>query len=182
MELPELCSSRVIAQVFGVSSKRVQQMTADGILETVETPKGRRYEFAATVQRYIRHLSDKANRRGTPEGLEEQKLEAEVRLKEAKAEEAELALDELRGSLHRSEDVEAVTTDHVLLLRSMLLAMPGRLAVDCAQARTAAEASERLRREVNDILARLAEYRYDPEEYRRRVRERRGWEEAADEE
>lgn len=182
-EKPDMRSSAAIARVFGLTSKRVQQLTADGVLETTETPKGRRYDFLPTIQRYVKYLSDKASGREkdrTTASLEEQKLEAEVRLKEAKAESAELELAELRGEMHRAEDVEAVTTDHVLLLRSMLMSLPGRLAVDCAQAQTPAEASEQVRREVYGILNSLTQYRYDPEEYRKRVRDRNGWGEAQD--
>ena len=109
--------------------------------------------------------------------LEQQKLQAEVEMKQAKADAAKLELDELRGKMHRAEDVEAITTDHVLFFRSMLMAMPGKLAVDCANCKTAAEAAERIKKEVYFILDNLTEYRYDPEEYKRRVRERRGWEE-----
>ena len=77
--------------------------------------------------------------------------------------------------MHRSEDVEAVITDLVYLIRSMLVALPGRLAVDAAQAQTAAEASVIIRKEVYKILEELADYQYDPEEFAKRVREREGW-------
>ena len=129
---------------------------------------------------YIKYLSDKANGREKKETdalLETEKLTAEKRIKEAKAEMAELELQEQKGKLHRAEDVEAIVTDHVLFLRSMLMALPGKLAVDCANCKTAAEAAARIEREVHFVLENLAEYRYDPEEYKKRVRERRGWDE-----
>ena len=77
--------------------------------------------------------------------------------------------------MHRSEDVEAVMTDLVYTIRSMLMALPGRLAVDVFGAGSAAEASDLIRAEVYKILAELAGYRYDPEVYAQRVREREGW-------
>ena len=95
----------------------------------------------------------------------------------AKAEMAELELKELKGELHRASDVEAITTDHVMFVRSMLMALPGKLAVDLAAIQTASEAAERVKQEVYAILQRLSDYRYDPEEYKRRVRERQGWNE-----
>ena len=106
--------------------------------------------------------------------LEEAKLRAEARIKKARAEMAELHADELAGKLHRAEDVEAITTDHVLYMRSMLLAMPGKLAVDLAAIQTATEAAECVKREVYYVLKNLANYRYDPDEYAKRVRERNG--------
>ena len=173
-----LQTTQVIAKIFGVSTRRVEQLKTEGIIKGQGKPT--KYDLLPTIQAYIRYLSDKANGREKKEAmadLEEQKLKAEVDMKRSKAEAAALELAELRGKLHRAEDVEAITTDHVLYFRSMLMALPGKLAVDCANCKTPAEVSERIRREVNFILKNLTEYRYDPEEYKRRVRERRGWDE-----
>lgn len=175
-------TSAQVGKVFHLTSKRIQQLTADGIIETVETPKGRRYDWDATVERYIAYLSEKAHgreRKNSTEKLEEQKLQAEVDIKQAKAEIAQLELDELRGKLHRAEDVEAITTDHVLFFRSMLIGMPGKLAVDLGGTHTAAEQAERVKKEICFILDQLANYKYDPAEYKKRVMERQGWEHRA---
>lgn len=77
--------------------------------------------------------------------------------------------------MHSAEDVEAMTTDLCLAVRSSLLSMPGRLAVDVAEAQNTAEVSEIIKKAVNEILDDLTRYEYNPEEYRRRVRERQGW-------
>ena len=53
----EYRTSAQVAKVFRMTSKNVQRLTADGILETVETPKGRRYDWDKTVERYIIYLS-----------------------------------------------------------------------------------------------------------------------------
>ncbi|OPA76983.1 protoporphyrinogen oxidase [Paenibacillus selenitireducens] len=170
----------MIAKIFGVTSKRVQQLAADGTIETIDTPKGRRYDLIPTVQMYITHLADKANGREKKEkdsDLETLKLEAETKNKIAKSRMVELELAELEGSMHRAEDVESVLTDHIMLVRSMLMAMPGKLAVDLSKSKTATEASERIKREVYQIMGYLAEYKYDPDEFKKRVRERQGWSE-----
>lgn len=166
----------VIAKIFGVTTRRVEQLKSEGIIQGQGHPT--KYDLLPTIQVYIRFLSDKAYGREKKEvmaDLEREKLQAEAEIKKAKAEAAQLELKELKGKLHKAEDVEAITTDHVLFLRSMLMAMPGKLAVDCANCKTAAEAAERIKREVYYILDRLTEFRYDPEEYAKRVRERRGW-------
>ena len=173
-----LQSTKVIATLFGVSTRRVEQLKAEGIIKGQGRPA--KYDLLPTIQAYIRYLSDKANgreKKQTDADLETKKLDAESRYKQAKAEMAELELKELRGDLHRSSDVEAITTDHVMFLRSMLMALPGALAVDLAAIDTPAEAADRIRQEVNSILNRAANYRYDPEQYRERVRERQGWNE-----
>ena len=171
-----LQSTQVIAKIFGVSTRRVEQLKTEGVIKGQGKPT--KYDLLPTIQAYIRYLSDKANgreKKETTAELEEAKLRAEVDIKEAKAKAAQMELKELQGKMHRAEDVEAITTDHVLFLRSMLMAMPGKLAVDLAGPHTAPEQADRVKREVYYLLERLAEYRYDPEEYRARVRERQGW-------
>lgn len=171
-----LQSTQVIAKIFGVSTRRVEQLKTEGVIKGQGKPT--KYDLLPTIQAYIRYLSDKANgreKKETTAELEEAKLRAEVDIKEAKAKAAQMELKELQGKMHRAEDVEAITTGHVLFLRSMLMAMPGKLAVDLAGTHTAPEQADRVKREVYYLLERLAEYRYDPEEYRARVRERQGW-------
>ena len=73
------------------------------------------------------------------------------------------------------DSVEAITTDLVFNIRSMLMAMPGRLAVDTAELASPAETSARIQEEVNEILLSLSQYHYDPEEYKKRVKDRQGW-------
>lgn len=175
-ENQNLQGAAVIAKIFGVSTRRIEQLKAEGIIKGQGKPT--RYDLLPTIQAYIKYLSDKANGREKKEKdakLETDKLDAEKRIKAAKAEVAEMELAELQGKLHRAEDVEAITTDHVLFLRSMLMAMPGKLAVDLAGDHTAAEQAEVVKREVYHILDQLAGYRYDPDEYKKRVKERQGW-------
>lgn len=177
-ENQNLQSKKVIATIFGVTTRRIEQLTAEGIIKGQGRPA--KYDLLPTIQAYIRYLSDKANgreKKQTDADLETKKLDAESRYKQAKAEMAELELRELRGELHRASDVEAITTDHVMFLRSMLMTLPGALAVDLADIDSPAEAADRIRQEVNSILNRAANYRYDPEQYRERVRERQGWNE-----
>lgn len=177
-----LQSTQVIAKIFGVSTRRVEQLKTEGVIKGQGKPT--KYDLLPTIQAYIRYLSDKANGREKKETkveLEEKRLQHEVAFKEAKAEKARLELKELQGKMHRAEDVEAITTDHVLYLRSMLMAMPGKLAVDLSGTHTAPEQAERVKQEVYYILENLANYRYDPEEYKKRVMEREGWNNREDE-
>ena len=172
----------IIAKLFQVTVRRIQQLTQEGILATVEIKEGnrtlRRYDLMPTIQAYIKYLSDKAYGREQKESVtdkEEAKLQAEVDIKRAKARIAQLELDELEGRMHSAEDVEAMTTDLCLAVRSALLSIPGQLAVDVAETTDAAEISEIIKSTVNDILDELSRYEYNPDEYRRRVRERQGW-------
>ena len=175
-ENQNLQSTQVIAKIFGVTTRRVEQLKTEGIIKGQGKPT--KYDLLPTIQAYIKYLSDKAYGREEKKSkveTEEQKLKAEANLKTNKARIAELQVKELEGKMHRSEDVEAMTNDLVYTIRSMLLALPGRLAIDVMQAKTANEASAIIRAECYKVLEELSEYKYDQEEYQRRAREREGW-------
>ena len=168
----------IIAKLFGVTERRVQQLAKEGIIPAVGQ-RPYQFDLLPVVQAYIKYLSNKANGKEAKSTdtvqAESDKLRAEADLKQSKAKIAELQLKELEGNMHRSEDVEAMTTDLVYTVRSMITALPGRLAMDVTQAANAAEASAIIRSECYKILDELANYKYDPEAYQRRVREREGW-------
>lgn len=175
-----LQGSETIAKLFGVTERRVQQLAKEGIIPAA-SQRPYKFDLLLTVQAYIKYLSDKANGREAKGSdtvqAEIDKLRAEADLKQHKAKMAEMQLKELDGEMHRSEDVEAMTTDLVYTIRGMIMALPGRLAMDVVQVKTAAEASALIRAECYKILEELAGYKYDPEAYQRRVRDREGWSE-----
>lgn len=176
-ETPGYWPTTKIAELFELTARRIQQLTQDGVLKTHETPAGRRYNVAEATKDYLRYMRRQLEQKQSAQNnkLETDKLQAEVDIKSAKARVAELQLAELEGTMHRAEDVEAMTTDLVFSIRSALMAMPGRLAVDTAELTSPAETSVRIQEEVNEILRSLSQYQYDPEEYKKRVKDRQGW-------
>ena len=176
-----LQGSDIIAKLFGVTDRRVQQLAKEGVIPAAQT-RPYKFDLLPTVQAYIKHLSEKANGKEQKNAdtvqAEADKLRAEADLKQSKAKIAELQLKELEGTMHRSEDVEAMTNDLVYTVRSMIMALPGRLAMDVVQTTSANEASAVIRSECSKILNELAGYQYDPEAYQRRVRDREGWSES----
>ena len=78
--------------------------------------------------------------------------------------------------MHRSEDVAAMTEDLIYTIRGSLMALPGRLAADVVNVRTAAEAAVVIRTEVYKLMDELSQHRYDPQKYEERVRNRMKWE------
>ena len=150
-------STTELAAVLGISARRVQQLTQDGVLDTVSRGK---FALAEAVQSYIRYLGRDAM------------TESEKKLEEAKAK-----ADELSGQMHRSEDVAAMTSDLIYTMRGALMAFPGRVAIDAAAISDPAEEAEYLRKEVYELCGQLAQYRYDPKAYEARVRDRLSWSE-----
>lgn len=166
----------VVAKIFGVSTRRVEQLKAEGIIKGEGRPT--RYDLLPTIMAYIKYLSDKAHGREKKESLEqknEKKLDAEIKFKQAKADKAKLELDELKGTLHRAEDIERLTNELVFSVRSILLALPGRVAMDLASINTAPEVSEYMAKHCASLLDELATHEYDPDKYAELVREREGW-------
>ena len=176
-----LQSTEIMAKLFELDPRRVQQLAKEGVLPAA-SQRPYKFDLLPTVKAYIRYLRDRANGKEAKTAdtvkAEADKLRAEADLKQSKAKIAELQLKELGGKMHRSEDVEAMTNDLVYTARSMIMALPGRLAMDVVQAGSANEASALIRTECYKILNELAGYQYDPEAYRRRVRDREGWSDA----
>ena len=167
-------STTELARILGLSARRVQQMAQDG---TIPTASRGRFRLADSVQRYITFIT------GNKMSEDEQKTEkarrvAEVSIKAAKATMAKLEASELQGKMHRAEDVMAITEEMANTMRSLLLALPGRLAVDVTNARSAAEASVIIKEAVHAIMREMSKFQYDPAKYEERVRERLNWDAA----
>lgn len=178
------CKIETISKLFGVTVRRVQQLTQEGVIETEKINGKTAYDLIETTRAYIRYLSDKAygrEKKASAEGHDLRKAEADADWKEARAAIANLELSELEGNLHRSEDVEEAFSDFASTVRAAFLSLPGRLAVDTANAVTAMETSALIQEVVNDTLNALAGYQYDPEFYKKKVREREGWRERDEE-
>ncbi len=174
-----MVTSSEIAKLIGKTTKTVQDLTNNGILPAVETKNGKRvsrkYDKYETIRAYIGYVEERAlKKNGTDR--EQEKLQVEVETKKTRLKMFQLQLEELEGRLHASEDVESMTDDLVLCVRSSLLAVPGQLAVDLAEMSDATEVSARLLETVCGILDDLSNYKYDRKAYEKRARERKGWE------
>lgn len=167
----DVVSATTLAGILGLSARRVHQLVQDDIIRAVS--RGR-YELGDSVRRYISYL-EKTRRNGDAD-LEKERQEAEVRLKTAKSIIAKHEADELDGTMHRAEDVQAMTEQLLATIRAALMAMPGRLAADVADCKTPAEASKAIRKETSAVLRELEGFRYEPAKYRELVRGRRKWE------
>ena len=118
-----LQNAAIIAKLFGVTDRRIQQLAKEGIIPAAQK-RPYMFDLLPTVQSYIRYLSDKANGREAKSAdtaqVEMEKLRAEADMKRSKADMAAMQLKELEGKMHRSEDVEAVTNDLVYTVRRRL--------------------------------------------------------------
>ena len=171
--LKKMVSTQEVADIIGKGIRTVQDLAKSGIL-TCEKVKGKnQYNLYTVIREYCSYVAKREEKKYS--SAEEEKTAADARIKVAKAEIVELELMELKGRLHAAEDVEDMTADLALVIRSSLMAMPGRVSVELADIDDATEISECLKKEIYAILEDLSNYEYNPEEYRKRVRSRRGW-------
>lgn len=120
----------IIAQLFGVTVRRIQQLTQEGVLPTTETPEGRRYDLVPTIQKYVQYLSDKAygkNRSEKETELRQQKLEADIALKESQGELHRLKTEIAAGKYISIEEVTLDYTRFFVTFKKFAMSLPSRL-------------------------------------------------------
>lgn len=123
-------STHTIAQLFGVTDRHIQKLSQDGILPATETSSGRQYDLVPTIQAYIRYLRDAAHGKTGSEReqeLKQQKMMADIALKENQNELHRLKLDIATG---KYIPVEEATLDYArffVAFKKFAMALPGRL-------------------------------------------------------
>lgn len=150
--------TEVIANLFGVSVRRIQQLTQDGVISTVKTKQGTRYELAPTIQKYIKYLSDKAygkSKSETEAKLKEQKLKAEIALKESQGELHRLRTEIAAGNYISVEEVKLDYSRFFISFKKFAMSLPSKLAgrltgfVDPVEVR---QIEKELQKEVTKLL------------------------------
>ena len=122
----------VIASLFNLTVRRIQQLTQEGILPTVETLGGRRYDLVPTIQRYIKYLSDKAYGKSHSDAeneLKRQKLEKEIELKELQGEYRSIQNAIAHGKYIGVDKVEEDYRRFFTIVKKFLLSIPSKLSV-----------------------------------------------------
>lgn len=132
-QVPEWASTTAIAQLIGRSTRRVQQLTQDGVLSTEVPPGGgaRRYRTARTIQDYMAYQEQKARENLSGSTLEEltiKKLQAEVELKESQGALHKLKTAIAEGKYLPAEQVQGDLSDFLRRLKQFADRIPARAA------------------------------------------------------
>jgi phage terminase Nu1 subunit (DNA packaging protein) len=172
----KLFNTKYVANLFKRDESSIQKLAKGKILPYVEkTREGYQFDLPKTMIAYIYYLQEIVDRRPkNTEEQEKQRLEAEIKLKEAKAEIAQIDLKELKGEMLRACDVQAFIEDLAATTKSLLMGLPGRLAMDLAHANTASEKSAIIEEAIFEVLNQLTEYDFNIDFYKQRVAERHG--------
>ena len=166
-------STEELALKLGCTAEWVRQLGDKGALNIIrKTGRQRYFDLFESITTYITYIRDER----TQDSLTDEQIKlADLKYKTARAGKMELELAEFKSQMHRAEDIEAVVGDMVARIRAAILSLPGRLAVDTAEASTAMETSAIIKKAVDDLLNELADYRYKKEDYKRLVAEREKW-------
>ena len=132
-QVPEWASTTAIAQLIGRSTRRVQQLTQDGVLSTEVPPGGgaRRYRTARTIQDYMAYQEQKIRDELSGSTLEEltiKKLQAEVELKESQGALHKLKTAIAEGKYLPAEQVQGDLSDFLRRLKQFADRIPARVA------------------------------------------------------
>jgi len=124
--------SKIIARLFKISVRRVQQLTQEGVLSTVAVIEGgrtlRRYDLVPTIQAYVAYLSDKAYGRSSATAkekeLKEKKMEAEAELKASQAELHKLRTKIASGDYISREEVKIDYSRFFVVFKKFVSSIP----------------------------------------------------------
>ncbi len=173
-----------ICSFTGKTKQWIGQLAKDGILNRKRTDWGFMFEVQETMSAYCEMLEA----RGNPENLTEEELaweghrrKAETELKVSKATMAKLEAQEMQGKMHRADDVAEFWDDMGYAIRAVMMAMPGRVAVDMARETGADPAicAEIIKKECYAGLEELQRHRYNAKFYEEKVRGRMNWDNPA---
>lgn len=138
-----------LCSLLELTPRRVQQLTAEGILFKVE--RGR-YDLVKSVRGYIAYLRDRAERSAS---ITEDTALSRKRMADAQI--AELDLEVRRGERIPAADVEEMMQRVASTVRTNILAVPAKVAPLITGKKTAAQVEGIVRTAIDDALLALTE-------------------------
>jgi len=129
-----LVSTTELAQLFGLSDRRIQQLTADGTIHAevakVDGHNVRRYDLLPTVHDYVTSLQEKLSKgRRTDKEIElkNQKLEADIALRESQGELHRLKTAIAAGDYISVEEVRLDYAKFFVIFKKFAMSLPARI-------------------------------------------------------
>ena len=129
-----LISTMELAQLFGLSDRRIQQLTADGTIHaevvTVDGHQVRRYDLIPTVHDYVTNLQEKIKKGSRTEKeieLREQKMQADIALKESQGELHRLKTEIAAGQYISVEEVKLDYAKFFVVFKKFAMSIPARV-------------------------------------------------------
>lgn len=154
-------SSKILSEVFGVGDRMIRRLAEEKIV--VRNSHGK-YLFLESVKNYILALKvSKAGQQIKSDMDDTLDLDEEKAIHEhVKRQITELKLQLIKGSLHKSEDVERVISNMFANFKSKMEAMPAKLAKKL-EGKRKSEIQKILLDEITGALSELSSY--NPADY-----------------
>ena len=140
-----------IAKLLDLTPRRVQQLSAEGVIPKAE--RGR-YELVPAIQGYIRYLKERSIKADTSG---DDYNAHRTRLTKARADLAEMEKEQIREQLIPAGDVERAWIDVSQNMRQKLLAFPQRVAPEVYAAEKLIEVKSILKDNIYDALKEISE-------------------------
>lgn len=148
-----IVNTKTVANIFGLTSRRINQMVEEGIIDRLGPGK---FDLLDTVNKYITHLQTTSNAKNIDGSTSALKEKEDMMLKKAKRQKAELELQQLEGTLIYAEEAKRMYIGLVLNARSKFLGMPYILAPKLYK-RSMEEISEELEKAIHGALTELSQ-------------------------
>ncbi len=142
-----------LAKYIGVGTRQIRRLAEEGLL--IKTSNGR-YKLQESVYNYILNL--KVNNQQVEKDEELDLDKEKAKHEKVKREMAELKLALMKGSMHKSEDVQQVMVDMLANFKTRCLALPAKVAPSLVNQSSRAEIQETLQKEMNQLLCELKDY------------------------
>lgn len=139
-----------ISEIFGISTRRVQQLAKDGVF--VRVGHGQ-FDLPASINSFIEYRLDDTK----DEGVLDKSTE-EAMWTRARRQKTELELQIMRGDLHRSEDVRRVMNDMLGAFRARILSIPSKFSPQLVGLTEIPPIKVVLKQAVHEALEELSDY------------------------
>ncbi len=142
-----MVNAKTMAKIMDLSERRINQLVSEGVIG--KEPDGQ-YNVMQVIVDYYK------NKSGVEAGINYEQEHA--MLEKIKRETAEIELAELKGEVHRAEDVKLALCGMIITCRNKLLAMPAMVAKKLVNQSNQNVIMDILTKEVKFALNELAEY------------------------
>ncbi|WP_035387842.1 hypothetical protein [Exiguobacterium sp. NG55] len=139
-----------ISEIFGISTRRVQQLAKDGVF--VRVGHGQ-FDLLASINSFIEYRLDDTKEEGVLD-----KSTEEAMWTRARRQKTELELQIMRGDLHRSEDVRRVMNDMLGAFRARILSIPSKFSPQLVGLTEIPPIKVVLKQAVHEALEELSDY------------------------
>lgn len=163
----DFVGTSVIAELLVLSKRRIRQLAEEGVIKAEKRGKSWKFDLFKAIRSYVEYLENENELKKAKEddlaALKLKIMEAEIDYKRVKADMEVLKFTEMSRNMHRAEDVKEAFEQFARTIEEAIVKLPEKLATPLLKASSPAEAEEIIKREIDFVLEKLANFRYEPD-------------------